>query len=52
MYQISTEGYKNANTEHLIIRKTDMNVKNISDLVLKQIHGVFKTKQKTLKRAN
>ena len=63
MYLISAEGYKNANVNHLIIRKTgiiwtsmknagsDIGVKNISDLVLKEIHGVLGTK-KTYKRAN
>ena len=47
MYLISAEEYKNANVNHLIIRKTgiiwtsmknagsDIGVKNISDLVLK-----------------
>ena len=47
MYLISAEEYKNANVNHLIIRKTgiiwtsmknagsDISVKNISDLVLK-----------------
>ena len=33
MYQISTEGYKNANTEHLIIRKTDIIWADILEVV-------------------
>ena len=59
MYLISTEGYKNANVYHLIVRKNGeiwasikdsgrgMGVKNISDLVLKEIHAVLKTKNRT-----
>ena len=59
MYLISTEEYKNANGYRLIVRKTGeiwasikdsgsgMGVKNISDLVLKEIHGVLKTKNPT-----
>ena len=59
MYLISTEGYKNANVYHLIVRKngeiwasikdsgSGMGVKNISDLVLKEIHAVLKTKNRT-----
>ena len=53
MYQISAEGYKNANVYCLKIRKTGeiwpsmkdvgagLGVKNISDLVLKEIHGIY-----------
>ena len=56
MYLISAEGYKNADVHILIIKKTGeiwpslkdvgrvMGVKNISDLVLKEINGVCKTK--------
>ena len=59
MYLISTEGYKNANVYHLIVRNNGeiwasikdsgrgMGVKNISDLVLKEIHAVLKTKNRT-----
>ena len=63
MYLISAEGYKNAGVHFLIIKKTGeiwpsmkdvgcgMGVKNISDLVSKEIHGVLDTK-KPYKRAN
>ena len=56
MYLISAEGYKNAKVGVKIIRKTDkiwasmknvgsgMGIKIISDLVLKEIHGILKTK--------
>ena len=52
MYLISAEGYKNAGVNFLKIRKTDeiwvsmkdsgsgLGVKNISDLVLKEIYGI------------
>ena len=52
MYLISSEGYKNANVEFLTIKKTgeiwvsmkdvgsSIGVKNISDLVLKEIYGI------------
>ena len=64
MYLISTERCKNANVYHLIERKTGeiwasikdsgsgMCVKNISDLVLKEIHGVLKTKYPTKEQTN
>ena len=63
MYLISAEGYKNAGVHFLKVRKTGeiwssmkdvgsgMGVKNISDLVSKEIHGVLDTK-KPYKRAN
>ena len=50
---ISAEGYKNADVNHLIIKKTGelwvsikdvgdgLGVKNISDLVLKEICGIY-----------
>ena len=53
MYLISVEGYTNASVNILKIRKTGqiwvsmkdigggLGVKNISDLVLKEIHGVY-----------
>ena len=53
MYLISVDGYKNAGVRCLIIRKTDeiwvsmkdsgngLRVKNISDLVLKEIYGIY-----------
>ena len=56
MYLISAEGYKNADVHILIIKKTGeiwasmkdsgsgMGVKNISDLVLKEIYGICETK--------
>ena len=59
MYLISAEGYKNAEVDAKIARKTGeiwvnikdvgsgMGVKNISDLVLKEIHGVLETKNPT-----
>ena len=59
IYIISVEGYKNANVYILIIKKTGkiwpsmkdigrgMGVKNISDLVLKEKHGVCETKNLT-----
>ena len=59
MYLISTEGYKNANVKFLTIKITSgiwvnmkdvgngMVVKNISDLVLKEIYGICETKNPT-----
>ena len=59
MYQISAEGYKNANVYCLKIRRTGeiwpsmkdvgagLGVKNISDLVLKEIHGIYGKKELT-----
>ena len=59
MYLISAEGYINADVHFLKIRKTDeiwvsmkevgssIGVKNISDLVLKEIHGICETKNPT-----
>ena len=56
MYLISAERYKNAGVECLKIRETDelwvnmknvgvgLGVKNISDLVLKEIHGIYEKK--------
>ena len=53
---ISAEGYKNADVNHLIIKKTGelwvsikdvgdgLGVKNISDLVLKEIYGAYEKK--------
>ena len=55
MYLISSEGYKNPDVHILIIKKTGeiwlsmkdvgrgTGVKNIPDLVLKEIHGVCET---------
>ena len=59
MYLISAEKYKNAGVECLKIRRTDelwvnmknvgvgLGVKNISDLVLKEIHGIYEKKELT-----
>ena len=59
MYLISAEGYKNAEVDAKIVRKTGeiwvsikdvrngMGVKNISDLVLKKLRDVLKTKNLT-----
>ena len=56
MYLVSAEGYKNAGVHCLKIRKTDelwvsmknvgdgLGVKNISDLVLKEIYGIYEKK--------
>ena len=64
MYLISAEGYKNANVEFLIIKTTSeiwvnmkdvgsgVGVKNISDLVLKEIYGICETKNPTKKQVN
>ena len=61
MYLISAEGYKNANVSFLTIKATseiwvsmkdvgsDIGVKNISDLVLKEIHGICKNKLMNIK---
>ena len=62
MYLISAEGYKNAGVHILIIRKTGeiwasmknvhngLGVKNISDLILKEIYGIYETKNLTKKQ--
>ena len=59
MSLISSEGYKNAGVFHLIIKETDklwvsmrdagdgLGVKNISDLVLQEIHGICEKKTLT-----
>ena len=64
MYLISAKGYKNADVHFLKVRKTGeiwasmkdsgsgMGVKNISDLTLKEIHGVLKTKNPTREQIN
>ena len=61
MYLISAEGYKNANVELLRIKTTSeiwvnmkdvgsgMGVKNISDLVFKEIYGFCETRNPTKK---
>ena len=64
MYLKSAEGYKNANVELLAIKTTSkiwvnmkdvgsgIGVKNISDLVLKEIYGICETKNPTKKQVN
>ena len=59
MNLISAEGYKNAKVHFLKIRKTDelwisikdvgngLGVKNISDLVLKEIYGIYEKNELT-----
>ena len=61
MYFISAEGYKNVNIGFLTIKTTSeiwvnikdvgsgIGVKNISDLVLKEIYGICETKNPTKK---
>ena len=46
MYLISAEGYKNANVG------SDIDVKNLSDLVLEEIYGISETKNPTKKQVN
>ena len=62
MYLISAEGYTNAGVYCLKIRKTDeiwpsmknygegLGVKNISDLALKEIYGIYGKKHLTKKK--
>ena len=66
MYLISAEGYKNANVGFLTINKitskeiwvsmkdvgSGIGVKNIPDLVLKEICGIFETKNCSKKQVN
>ena len=64
MYLISAEGYQNANVEVLTTKTTSeiwvnmkdvgsgMGVKNISDLVLKEIYGICETKNPTKRQVN
>ena len=64
MYLISAEGYKNAKVGFLTIKTTGeiwvsmkdvgsvMGVKNISDLVLKEVYGICETKNPTEKQVN
>ena len=66
MYLISAEGYKKAGVNMLIIKKTGeiwvsmknvqdgLGVKNMSDLILKQIHRIYETEtlQKKCKMQN
>ena len=62
IYLISAEGYKNAGVHFLRVRKTGeiwsimkdvhkgLDVKNMSDLILKEIYGIYKTKNRTNKQ--
>ena len=64
MYLISAEGYKNANVEFLTIKTTSeiwvnmkdvgsgIGVKNISDLVLKEMYGICEAKNPTKEQVN
>ena len=64
MYLISAGGYKNGGVQFLRVRETGeiwvsmkvsgrgMGVKNISNLILKEIHGVLKTKSPTKDQIN
>ena len=64
MYLVSAEGYENANagfftkktTSEIWVSMTDvrsgMGVKNISDLVLKEIYGICETKNPTKEEVN
>ena len=64
MYLISDEGYKDANVAFLTIKKTSeiwvsmkdvgsgIGVKNISDLVLKEIYGIFEIKSPSKEQVN
>ena len=64
MYLISADGYKNANDEFLTITTTSeiwvnvkdvgsgIGVKNISDLVSKEIYGMCETKNPTKEQIN
>ena len=64
MYLLSAEGYKNSIVHILKVRKTNeiwvsmkdvgsgMGIKNIFDLVLKEIHGTCKTKNLTKEKIN
>ena len=59
MYLISVEGYKNAGVNILIIKKTGklwtrmknvqdgLGVKNMPDLILKEIYGIYEIKNLT-----
>ena len=62
MYLISAEGYTNASVRFLRVRKTDeiwssvkdvrkgLVVKNMSDLILKEIYGIYETQNFTNKQ--
>ena len=64
MYLTSAKGYKNVKVDFLTIKTTSeiwvsmkdvgsgIGVKNISDLVLKEIYGICETKNPTKKQVN
>ena len=64
MFLISAEGYKNASVEFLTVKTTNeiwvsmkdvgsgIGVKNISDLVLKEIYGICEKKLPTKEQVN
>ena len=64
MYLISAEGYKNAEFDAKVVIRTGescvsmkdvgsgMGIKNITDLVLKEIHGVLETKNPIKEQIN
>ena len=63
MYLISAEGYKNVNVGFLAIKTASkiwvnmkdvmgVGVKNISDLVLKEIYGICETKHPSKEQVN
>ena len=64
MFLISAEGYKNASVEFLTVKTTNeiwvsmkdvgsgIGVKNISDLVSKEIYGICETKLPTKEQVN
>ena len=64
MHLISAEGYKNGGVQFLKVQETgeiwasmkdsgsSMGVKNISDLILKEIHSILKTKNPTKEQIN
>ena len=62
MYLISAEGYKNVGVHFLTVRKAGeiwlsikdvhkgLSVKNMSDLISKEIYGIYETKNLTNKQ--
>ena len=64
MSLISAKRYENAGVSHIIIKKTNelwigmkdvgdgLDIKNISDLVLKEMHGIYEKKKRINKRKN
>ena len=64
MYLVSAKGYKNSKVDFLTIKTTSeiwvsikdvgsgISVQNISDLVLKEIYGICKTKNPSKEQVN